>query len=267
MENEIKTGGFTDALLSRGRFTFTLDEARSTFNRSDSAVKASLYRMVKKGLAVAVRKGFYVIVPPEYRVRGMLPPVLFADDCMRYLNRTYYAGLLSAAALHGAGHQQPQDFFIVTSIPALRTISARGTKIHFLSRRDMPTRGIEEKKTDTGTIRVSTPELTALDLVLFEKRTGGLNRATEVLAELVELINPETLAELAKTVCPLSVVQRLGYLAENVIKREPIAKALYKVLQGRPFFPVLLSAGRAPSKKTKSNRWKVQVNKAVDIDI
>lgn len=262
-----KIAGFVDNLLAHGRFTFTLDEVRSVFERSDSSVKAALFRLVKKGLVVAVRKGFYSIVPPEYRLRGILPPVLFLDDCLRYLNRTYYAGLLSAAALHGAGHQQPQDFYIVTSIPALRTISAKGTKIHFLSKRNMPIRGIEEKKTDTGIIKISSPELTALDLVLFEKRIGGLNRVAEVLAELVERINPDVLGELVQTVCPLSIVQRLGYLVENVVSNEPIAEALFKVLQGRPFFPVSLESGRATAATGKHNRWKVRVNCAVEIDL
>ena len=114
-----------------GYYTFTLDDVRQALNRSDSAVKASLFRIVKKGLAVSLRKEFYVIVPPEYRVRGIIPPVLFIDDLMVYLDRKYYVGLLSAAALHGAAHQQPQDFFIVTSIPALRPISAKGAKINF----------------------------------------------------------------------------------------------------------------------------------------
>jgi predicted transcriptional regulator of viral defense system len=265
MANE-KISGFIDSLLSRGRFTFTLDEARYALDRTDAAVKASLFRIVKKGLAVAVRKGFYVIVPPEYRVRGILPPVLFADDLMRSLNSTYYAGLLSAAALHGAGHQQPQDFYIVTPTPARRGISAKGTKIHFMSRRHLPAEGIEDKKTDTGIIRVSTPELTALDLVLFEKRIGGIKRVAEVLSELVERINPVKIGELAKTVCPISVVQRLGYIMENAIERKPIADALFTIVQDRPFFPVPLATGKASFVSDEHNRWKIRVDRELKLD-
>jgi len=266
MENK-KLVSFVENLLFRGKYSFTLDEVRSTFHRKDSAVKASLFRLVKKGLIVTVRKGFYVIVPPEYHVRGVLPPVLFADDCMRNLNRDYYAGLLSAAALHGAAHQQPQEFFIVTSTPALRTITVKGIKIRFLTRREMPAMGIEVKKTDTGTIRVSSPELTAIDLVLFQKRVGGLNRVAEIVAELIERIKPDTIGKLAEKVCPLSVVQRLGYLVDNIINNKPIAEALFSVLQKRPFFPVLLTAAKDSTLIRPDNRWKVRVNTMVEIDV
>jgi predicted transcriptional regulator of viral defense system len=266
MDNE-KISHYIDNLLSRGRVTFTLDEVRGTQNRSESAVKASLYRIVKKGVAIAVRKGFYVIVPPEYRIRGVLPPVLFADELMRYIGRSYYTGLLSAAALHGAGHQQPQDFYIVIPTPALRDINMKETRMHFMSRRRLPSMGIEEKKTDTGTIRVSTPELTALDLILFEKRIGGISRVAEVLSELAESINAAALAELAPSVCPLSVVQRLGYIMEFVTGHTSIAEALYGILENRPFFPVPLTTGKVPVISDGSNRWKVRVNRELKIDI
>jgi predicted transcriptional regulator of viral defense system len=259
MNNE-KVSGFIEGLLSRGRFTFTLDELRGAYNRTDSAVKASLYRIVKKGLAVAVRKGFYVIVPPEYRLRGILPPVLFVDELMRYIGSNYYTGLLSAAALHGAGHQQPQDFYIVTPTPARRDITAKGTKIHFMSRRHLPAEGIEEKKTDTGTIRISTPELTALDLVLFEKQIGGINRVAEVLSELVENINPDKIGDLAKTVYPVSVVQRIGYIMENVIECKSVADVLFGILHEWPFFPVPLATGTVSRISNGPNRWKIRVN-------
>lgn len=78
---------------------------------SDNAVKKALQRAKqKKGIAL-IRKEFYIIVPPEYRQLGILPPVLFIADLMRFLNRNYYTGLLNAAVFYGAAHQQPQEFF------------------------------------------------------------------------------------------------------------------------------------------------------------
>lgn len=34
---------------------------------------------------------------------------------MKFLGQPYYVGLLSAAALHGAAHHQPQEFQVVTN--------------------------------------------------------------------------------------------------------------------------------------------------------
>jgi predicted transcriptional regulator of viral defense system len=68
-----------------------------------------------------IREGFYVIVPLEYASSGILPPEWFIDELMKFLRQPYYVGLLSAAAIHGAAHQQPQEFHVV--IPeALRSI-------------------------------------------------------------------------------------------------------------------------------------------------
>jgi hypothetical protein len=48
--------------------------------------------------------------------------------------------------------------------------------------------------TPRGTITVSTPEATALDLVDYQHHAGGLSQVTTVLAELAEKINDEKLA-------------------------------------------------------------------------
>lgn len=259
---------YIDGLQSDGRFTFTVDELRKeATDISGSALKAALFRIVKKGFVAPVRKGFYTIVPPEYRVRGTIPPVLYIDDLMRYLGRDYYVSLLSAAALHGVGHQQPQEFFVVSGVPALRNINSRGVKIRFLSKRRLAAAGVDEKKTDTGIVRISSPELTAIDAVLFENRIGGLNRVAEVIIELIELIKPEKLCKLAAKICPMAVAQRLGFLIENVVKNNKLADQLFSIFQKRQFYPVSLCKGKKPSGKSRENRWKVIENIIVKIDL
>ncbi|MBN1308098.1 MAG: type IV toxin-antitoxin system AbiEi family antitoxin [Chitinispirillaceae bacterium] len=257
---------YIESLQSQGKYTFTSDDIHGALERNDSAIKASLFRLVKKGRVAVVRKGFYVIIPLEYRIRGILPPILFTDDLMRYLGRTYYAGLLSAAALHGAAHQQPQDFFVITGLPPLRTVKAGGTKIRFFVRRNLYDSGIEEKRTDTGVIKVSSPELTAIDVVMFAKRIGGLNRAAEVLNEMADSISPPALADCARKACTQSILQRLGFLFENVIEHKVLAEALYDVLRERLFFPVYLAAAGKDSYCGTPNRWKVRVNALVEIE-
>jgi len=93
---------------------------------------------------------------------GILPASLFIDDLMAYIQKPYYVGLLSAAALHGSSHQQPQEYFVVTQKPSHRTIHAKGVTINFCIKSLLPSTGIVEKKTDTGFITISGPELTAL---------------------------------------------------------------------------------------------------------
>ena len=56
------------------------------------------------------RRGFYLIVDPGHRELGALPATAWIDDLMRFHGVPYYVGLLTAAALHGAAHQQPMAF-------------------------------------------------------------------------------------------------------------------------------------------------------------
>jgi hypothetical protein len=77
---------------------------------------------------MSVLKGFYAIIPVGYALRGAVPPELYIDDLMKYLNRTYYISLLNAAVFYGAAHQQPQDFSVVISYLTLRDTTKKATK-------------------------------------------------------------------------------------------------------------------------------------------
>ena len=113
---------YIDSIRSVGRYSFTLEELQNEFNISYRALKQNLYRLKSKNQIAQVRQGFYVIIPPEYSNQGMLPAYLFIDDLMKSLNKPYYVGLLSAAALHGAAHQQPMEYFVIVQTPAPRSI-------------------------------------------------------------------------------------------------------------------------------------------------
>lgn len=85
---------------------------------------------------------------------------------MASLGDPYYVGLRSAAGLHGAAHQQPQEFQVVTA-RARRPMVAGRARIRFLVKRDPERASTAYVQTETGTgiMRVPTPESTALDLV------------------------------------------------------------------------------------------------------
>ena len=183
---------YVDERQSKGLYTFTFLDIHQRFPEIQArSLKASLSRMRKKGRIVLVRTGFYIIVPPEYAVMGTLPPSLYVDDLMKYLGKKYYAGLMSAAALLGAAHQQPQQFYVITEKPTVRDISVKETQIRFHFKTELPEHGIRTFKTDMGYIQISGPELTCIDLILFENKIGGLSRAVDILAELAEEIDKE----------------------------------------------------------------------------
>jgi len=94
-----------------GRYSFTLNQLRTTFHVSDIALKRALNRLVRKWKVTPVRKGFYIIVPPEYSAKATLPPSLYIDDMMSFLDKRYYVGLISAAAFYGASQNRAEVFY------------------------------------------------------------------------------------------------------------------------------------------------------------
>lgn len=256
-------------LQAQGKYAFPLNQIRASFpEQSDTANKSALKRLVDKELIISIHKGYYLIIPPQYRSKGILPPTLFLDEFMKELGRPYYLALLNAAAYHGASHQQPQEFFVVTGFPVLRPMQKKGLKVNYISKKEIPEKLLDAKKTEAGYLKISNPALTAIDLIQYAKRVGGINRVATVLSELAESIRPDAFdAELLQHV-PVTALQRLGYLLDKVFDNQILANALYKALDttNSPLFRIPLKASAPAKGFAADDRWKVIVNTTIEID-
>ena len=258
---------YADSMRSNGRYTFTSDELHENLSTSKNAIKKSVQRLKEKREIAKVRNGFYVIIPPEYRRKGMLPPMLFVKELMKFLKRDYYVCLINAAALLGASHQQPQEFFVMTTKPVMLPIRSPQLKINFIYRKKWSPLDVMEKKTETGMIKLSTPELTALDLVNYYDRAGGLNRVATVLEELSERLDAERLAAVATRYEQVAPVQRLGYLLENILGKNKLTGPLGNYLAGINYFPIPLRPTTDKSgPQATDNRWKIIPNTQIETD-
>lgn len=256
---------YLNKILSKGRHTFTLNEAKNTFPISEKAIAQSIYRLTAKKKVTQIRKGFYAIITPEYSLQGMLPVHLFIDDLMKSLDRNYYVGLLSAAALYGAAHQQPMEYFVITENPPLRTIKNKKLKLNFYVKKEWIEKDIVQKKTDAGYIPVSSPELTALDLFAYLDKVG-INRIATIISELAEEMNPIKLADTAQRYTQTSAIQKLGYLLDKELDQPELADALLKELQKRRARYIPLATGKQEM-GVKDDTWKISVNTKIDTDI
>ena len=253
---------WVDRLQSQGRYTFTRSEAEVKTGRGLVAVQSALRRLEGQGRIVSPRRGFYVVVPLEYAAAGSPPASWFIDDLMRYLGRPYYVGLLSAAAIHGAAHQQPMVFQVVTDKPT-REMHAGRVALAFSMCSNIERMPVTEVKTETGTLRVATPETTAFDLVRYQAGAGHLNNAATVLAELAERIDANALVRIAPMV-RLPDIQRLGYLLDLVGENER-ASPLAKWLHAHRPRAVRLRPGRGAKVKV-DKRWHVLPNEDLEVD-
>lgn len=251
-------------LMAKGQYNFTTTEAVSWTGKSEIAVRAVIRRAREKGQLATPFKGFHVIVPPEYAAMGCVPADQFVPQLMKHLGLPYYAGLLTAAALHGAAHQAPMVFQVV--IPEhLPPIDCGMVRVRFIERRNAADIPCSVRNTSRDVLRVSSPEATALDLVGYSHHAAGLSNVATILAELWPRLDPAKLvAELQHS--PVPWFQRLGYLMELVGAIEP-GEALHRQLASVRTKMVPLRTGWAFDHAPRNTRWQLWINDDVESDL
>jgi predicted transcriptional regulator of viral defense system len=210
-------------------------------------------------------KGYYLILTPEFRKLGCLPPNYFIGDLMSHWHKTYYVGLLSAAMFHGAAHQQPQNVQIM--LPATRPdIICGKVVIQFIQNASCHKTPLESLKTPTGRLLVSTAEATAMDLVRFMRQSAGINRVATVIHELGEKLDQEKLLELTTVFKESAGIQRLGYLLE-ILGHENMAQALLAHLKTRKSRMIPLVPYLGVDNAEKCKKWRIYINANVESDL
>ena len=255
---------YIDDLASRGRYHFTSEGAVASLGSSPVAARAAIRRLREKGRVATPFRGFHLIVPPEYRALGCLPAEQFVPQLMDHLGLAYYAGLLSAASLHGAAHQAPMVFQTVVAVsrPEIRCGRVR---VAFVARGNVGEIPVVQRSTLRGVLRVSTPEATAFDLVGYPGRAGGLSNVATVLAELAGSMDAARLrAETARS--PLPWTQRLGYLLERA-GAASLAAPLAEHVAARAKEYVPLRPRKSAARASRDARWRLFVNEEVETDL
>lgn len=250
---------FVDELLSDGRYTFTRKEAIKKLKVSPWATYLALRRLEKAGRLVMPRSGFYVIVEPQYRVVGTLPPEWFIHNLMADMGIPYYVGLLSAAQLYGAAHHSPMEFQVIVPGKSVRPIRVGNLYIHFFGKGLFESSDTRDVKTPTGYEKASTPETTAWDLVRYAKHSGGLDNVITVLSELAESLDSKKLLATAKKHGDILTAQRLGWLLESLKEKSLVLGLADWVKRSNPPYRVL--DPRSPMERAKENeRWHLLIN-------
>ena len=249
--------------------TFSIEDVRETgMYSSEQILQNELYRLCSNKTIASVYRGFYVIIPVQYVLRGSVPANYYIDQLMAYLSKPYYVCMLSAAELLGAAHQRPQQFSVMTTFPKRRVVSTRNVIIDWFYREGLPEDALITKNTETGTIRISNPLLTAADLVQYQQHVGGLSLVATILEELSEQINIKSqFASLASFVKKVTW-QRLGYILEHVVEENELADELYEQIRNLPgslmYMPFSTSAEDNTSER--NSRWKIKINVQIEKD-
>ena len=115
-----------------------------------------------------------------------------------------------------------------------------------------------------GTVLVSTVEATAVDLVGYMHRAGGVDRVAGVLSELGEDMDPKRLVDASKTASILWA-QRLGYLLEHVGVGDKAVLLKDHVRKNARNFTKLLPAANADG-APRSKDWRLYINADVETE-
>ena len=269
-KSRVSLSDYMTRRLAAGQVVFTPKEALAELKMSRRGFLKAAEREQSRHRLFNPRHGFYVVVPPQYLSWKAPPPAWYIDDLMRHEGHAYYVGLLKAAELHGATHQAVMEFQVVTDkrIPNIR---AGRSIIAFFYRKNIArvAEAIADHKTDTGRMKISSPELTALDLLRYPHNVGTIDSIATVLADLGKKVRPERLIKLAPAF-EQTVVQRLGYLLDH-LKFTRTADMLSKYLkEAEPLAWVELDPAYSKQDQPKiverNKRWRVVVRHKPEID-
>lgn len=250
----------------RGQVTFNLNEVKAATGLSARSVVIEIQRQVARGRITIPYRGFYVIIPPQYALKGIVPPTYYIHELMASVGKPYYVSLLSAAAFHGAAHQRAMQTQVMTVAPRIKP-SGMNKQLDWNYRQQIPPELLLSRNTEMGIVLYSNAELTAVDLVQFSGHVGGFQRATTVLSELVVAMDMSKMGQVFPYTTS-ATLQRLGYLLEFVLEEKEKADELYDLL--KVVYPnmkkVLLSNSVRVNDNAESNRWHVNGNIEIEVD-
>lgn len=266
----VSLASWTAGILPAGRVVFEREEAIRETGINHGAFLDAAERLQRKRHLFSPRQGFYVVVPSQFLPWGAPPPPWYIDDLMRFEHCAYYVGLLKAAELHGATHQAVMEFQVVTDKRLPRIRAGRSTiAFHYRKRLDAVRGAVQDRKTETGRMKLSSPELTVLDLVRYPRAAGGMDTVATVLADLTTRIDPERLAALSRAF-ERPITQRLGYLLDR-LGHQPLSEPLHALrAPAAGWIELDPSEASDPAFATapveRDDRWRVVVRRFPDID-
>lgn len=268
--NMITLESYIKDLQAQGKSSFTAQEAAATLGISQGALNARVHRLMKQGELVTPARHLYVPVLPKDRLMGCIPAAELVPLLMKYKQQSYYAGLLSAALYHGASHQKPQRFQVIVD-RQMRSVTLGKIFIEFTYKNSLVDLPLQDIVVKTGYLKISSPELTVMDLFLYSARVGGLNPIATILSELIEILNPEKLMDLIRKTGGKSWIQRLGWILERIEtadeeRQKLIVKNLQKYIETQRLSYVPLASELPTKGSMRNTKWFIIENTAVESD-
>ena len=187
----------------------TKEDLDAFFKFNDIERNKIVYRLKKKGLFSAIKRGVYVFSPLEYGEGGaainemLIPPQFFpkGNYCVGYSTMYNYYSLTD---------QLFQVVYVLnTSLQRKKKIC--GVAFNFLRVPESRMYGLEKISVENKEVIISSIERTLVDLVYFNKPVGGIKSALDILKR-----------ELKKERCDIKKFIRLAAQFPSIKTRKKI---------------------------------------------
>lgn len=209
-----RIAGLLTALYDKGRTTFTTREAAEITGLTTPLASSLLHKARKRGLVSQLKRGLYVIVPPElgssteYSGNPYLIPPYLVDETPYFLSHA------TAMELHRMV-TQPQLVVFVSSTKRIPNQVLHGTTFRFVLLKRKDFFGITKHWiTKQEPVEISDLERTVLDGLQHPELCGGITDVAKGLWMRHADIRGAKLIEYAKRLNVGAVYRRLGYLLE-----------------------------------------------------
>lgn len=237
----------------------TREQFDKYFSLPRRAREKIIFRLKKKGILTAIKRGVYFYSPLESGPAGsninefLIPPVFFPKG-------NYYIGYSTMYNYYGFTDQLFQVLYVLnTSLQLERTVGNMRFKMVRISQKRMY--GFEKIRIKDREVTVSDRERTLVDLIYFSEPVGGLKKAFEILKEQIKAKKADTrkLVKYALKFPDTAAVKRIGFILENAGVNEKEIVPLLKIVKGTS----LINLYPAKSRKGKINKkWMVIENAA-----
>jgi predicted transcriptional regulator of viral defense system len=252
-----RMAGLLMALYDSGKTIFTIADAASITKLSRARASSLLHKARKRGLLSQVKRGLFVIVPPELgsATEYFGNPYLVARHLVG--SAPYFVSHGSAMELHRMV-TQPQFAIFISSTKRVPPQTLHGTNFRFIYLTKHHYFGtMKHWVTKEQSVEVSDLERTIVDGLRQPEYCGGITEVAKGLWMRRTDLRFEKLLEYAGRFKSGAVTRRLGYLLELFeVAPEPELQALRKTLTatyGR-LDPVLPAVGPHLAK------WRLQIN-------
>lgn len=227
------------------------------FGFDEALRKQVIFRLKKKGILTAIKRGIYFYSPLESGPAGsninefLIPPVFFPKG-------NYYVGYSTMYNYYGFTDQLFQVMYILnTSLQKEKAIGNMRFKMIKISQKRMY--GLEKIRIKDAEVIVSDVERTLVDLIYFSEPVGGMKKAFEILKEQIKSRKTDTakLIRYALKFPDTATIKRVGFILETTGLTDRKLAPLLKVVKKTS----LINLYPSKSRKGKINRkWMVIEN-------